>query len=219
MGRWWQRIPVRFTSRSVADRREGQGSGLLTGRESSDGVASPVASDDLGTDLIPEDVFHETVLTFLNAQISSSDVLDGKASQALGVGTASLPLTIALVNATGSDLAERPLWHWDRLPIALFALALLCYVLILVWNREIGRKPGIQFKPAMLATMTAYEETRTQPLGGRGLKSWVARYYVESMEANQAMLADKSRLVARIQTTLAVEGAALAIGAALALTL
>jgi len=56
------------------------------------------SGDDLDADIIPEQVYHDAALAFLNAQISASDGLDGKASQALTVGSAALPLTIALVN-------------------------------------------------------------------------------------------------------------------------
>lgn len=174
------------------------------------------------SDLVPEEVFHDAAFAFLNAQISSSDVLDSRASQVLSVGTASLPLTIALVNARGTTILDEPFWdrpylQYDKLPIICFFVALAAYVWILHLSREIGRKSRIEFKPLMSTMSDAFLEMQTQPLGGRGLKAWVARYYVESTNDNQQLLYEKSRMVSRIQLVLVVEGVALTLGATLAL--
>ncbi len=179
---------------------------------------SPSTDDfDLDADIIPEQVYHDAALAFLSAQIRSSEGLDGKASQALTVGSAALPLTIALVNvarASGSDAAVVSL---DGVPLVLFIVALVFYLAILLLNFRIGFVGVMQFEPAMDELRRNYRAQRRQPLAGRGLKDWVADAYIESAEANALLLKRKIRLISLTQSALALEGAALALGAAWAL--
>ncbi len=149
--------------------------------------------------------------------MSFSEGLDGKASQALTVGSAALPLTIVLVNvarASGSDTAVVSL---EGVPLVLFIVALVCYLAILLLNLRPGLISAIEFKPEMHDLRRNYLLQRRQPLAGRGLKGWVTDAYIESSEENRILLIRKARLVYYVQLALSLEGATLAIGAAWAL--
>lgn len=175
---------------------------------------APSSGSDLDADIIPEEVYHDAALAFLNAQISSSDVLDGKASQALTVGSAALPLTIALVNvarATGTDTAVVSI---EGVPGVLFVLALVFYLAILLLNLRLGQVSRIEFKPEMHDLKRNYQSQRRLPLAGRGLKGWGTDAYIDSTETNKILIQRKIRIVSLIQSALALEGAALATGAA-----
>ena len=188
------------------------------------GDAEPVLSgssgtgeSDLDADIIPEQVYHDAALAFLSAQIRSSEALDSKASQALTVGSAALPLTIALVNvarATGSDTAVVSL---AGVPLVLFIVALVCYLAILLLNLQLGLISAIEFKPEMHDLRRNYLLQRREPLAGRGLRGWVTDAYIESSEDNRVLLVRKARVVFYVQLALSLEGASLAVGAAGAL--
>lgn len=182
-----------------------------------DPTSSPAAvpdESDLDADIIPEQVYHDAALTFLNAQISASDGLDGKASQALTVGSAALPLTIALVSVARASGADAPVVSLEGAPRVLFVLALVFYLAVLLLNLRLGFVGGIQFEPSMDELKGNYRSQRRQSLAGRGLKDWVADAYVESAKVNEALLKRKIRIVSLIQSALALEGASLALGAA-----
>lgn len=171
-------------------------------------------TSDLDADIIPEQVYHDAALAFLSAQISSSDGLDGKASQALTVGSAALPLTIALVNVARASGSDTTVVSLQGVPLVLFIVALICYLAILLLNLRLGQVSWIEFKPEMHDLRRNYLLQRRQPLAGRGLKGWVTDAYIDSTETNKILLTRKIRLVSLIQLALALEGAALAIGAA-----
>jgi hypothetical protein len=181
---------------------------------STDDPGEPPRADD---DILPEIVYHDAALAFLETQMSASDVLDGRAAQALTVGSAALPLTIALVNvarpAGSGDLSL----SLTTVPTALFVVALLCYLAILGSYLRLGRISRLEYRPDMQSLRRNFLAQRTQDLGGRGLKSWVADAYVDSIEVNAIVLDRKSRWVFYAQLALALEGASLAIGAAWAL--
>ena len=176
-----------------------------------------LGASDLDADIIPEQVYHDAALTFLSAQMSFSEGLDGKASQALTVGSAALPLTIVLVNvarASGSDTAVVSL---EEVPLVLFIEALVCYLAILLLNLRPGLISAIEFKPEMHDLRRNYLLQRRQPLAGQGLKGWVTDAYIESSEKNRILLIRKARLVFYVQLALSLEDAPVAIGAAWAL--
>lgn len=128
------------------------------------------SEDDLNADIIPEQVYHDAALAFLNAQISTSDGLDGKASQALTVGSAGLPLTIALVNVARASGAGTTVVSLEVVPRELFVLALVFYLAILLLNLRLGQIGGFEFKPEMHDLRRNHLTQRRQPLAGRGLK-------------------------------------------------
>ncbi len=168
-------------------------------------------------DQFPEQVYHDAALAFLGTQISASDALDSKASQALTVGSAALPLTIALVNvARSAGMGFTPL-TLDVVPQVLFVLALVFYLSILVLNLRLGQVSRLEYRPDMMELRQTFLAARRHPLAGRGLQRWVADAYVDSTVVNRGLLQRKLRIVSVIQIALALEGAALTIGAAWAL--
>lgn len=132
----------------------------------------------------------------------------------LAVGSAALPLTIALVSVARASGADAPVVLLEGAPHVLFVLALIFYRAILLLNLRLGLISAIEFKPEMHDLRRNYLAQRRQPLAGRGLRGWVANAYIESAKANGVLLKRKSRLVSLIQSALALEGAALALGAA-----
>lgn len=113
--------------------------------------APDLTGSDLDADTIPEQVYHDAALAFLDAQISASDGLDGKASQALTIGSAALPLTIALVSVARASGAGTPVVSLEGVPSVLFVLALVYYLAILILILRLGRISRIEFKPEMHA--------------------------------------------------------------------
>jgi hypothetical protein len=180
-------------------------------------LAAVPDESDLDADIIPEQVYHDAALTFLNAQISASDGLDGKASQALTVGSAALPLTIALVSVARASGADAPVVSLEGAPRVLFVLALIFYLAILLLNLRLGLISAIEFKPEMHDLRRNYLAQRRQPLAGRGLRGWITDAYIDSSEENRSLLVRKAKLVFYVQLALSLEGASLAIGAAWAL--
>ncbi|HEV2527020.1 MAG TPA: hypothetical protein VGT61_01000 [Thermomicrobiales bacterium] len=177
--------------------------------------AAPVEAPD--PDQFPEQVYHDAALAFLSTQISASDALDSKASQALTVGSAALPLTIALVNVARSAGVGFTSLTLDVVPQVLFVLALVFYLSILVLNLRLGQVSRLEYRPDMMELRQTFLAERRHPLAGRSLQRWVADAYVDSTVANRNLLQRKIRLVSVIQIALALEGAALTIGAAWAL--
>ncbi len=118
------------------------------------------SGDDLDADIIPEQVYHDAALAFVNAQISASDGLDGKASSALTLGSVALPLTIALVSVAHASGAGTAVVSLDGVPRVLFVLALVFYLAILLLNLRLGFIGGIQFEPAMDKLQRNYQVQR-----------------------------------------------------------
>ena len=176
-----------------------------------------LGASDLDADIIPEQVYHDAALAFLNAQISASDGLDSRASQALTVGSAALPLTIALVSVARANGTATDVVSLESVPRVLFVLALVFYLAILLLNLRLGRVSRIEFRPEMRDLRRNYLAERRQPLAGRGLKGWITDAYIESSEVNEILLQRKTRIVFYVQLALSLEGASLAIGAAWAL--
>lgn len=168
-----------------------------------------VSGDDTIPNIVPEQVYHDAALANLNTQVSSSDVLDNKASQSLTVGSAALPLTFALVNAGRTILDEPDLADWS---IRFFIAAIAFYGLILVFNVVVSCMRGISFRPDIETLQRVLPDYLDDPLGGRVLKAWVADEYLASISRNRRFLRWKARWVWVIQISLAFEGAALGLG-------
>lgn len=149
-------------------------------------------------DIPPEQVYHDAALTTLTAQLSSNDVLDGRASNSLTIGSTALPVTFTLLNLTRDPGASLNLGTVDT---AFICLALVFYVAIIVINGAVSRlnNQGIKYGPD-LATLRHHVPTYvSQPYGGRALKNWVADEYLASTARNDEFLRRKARYVYRAQ--------------------
>lgn len=154
------------------------------------------------TDPLPEQVYHDAARHFLDAQITSFNLLDTRASQIFSVGSVALPLTFALLNL-GSNRVEIPTGaKWT-----LFA-GLLVYLVLLICVFVAGTVRTLDYRPNIV-TLRGYSEE----LPGAALLRWAANEYQESTERNKESLARKSRWVGAATFLLYIEGALLAIAA------
>jgi len=155
---------------------------------------------------LPEQVYHDAARHYLDAQISSFNVLDTRSGQIFSVGSVALPLTFALLNL-GSNQVEIP-----RLAIWALEAGLVVYAWLLFCVVRAGLIGELEYRPDM-STLRGYSEE----LPGVPLLRWVANEYQESTERNKRDLARKSRWVGKANIALYVEGVLLAVAAFLTL--
>lgn len=179
----------------------------------------PEATDDridqsaIPADIPPEQVYHDAALTTLTAQLSSNDVLDGRVSNSLTVGSTALPVTFTLLNLTRDPGESLSLGTADTIFIC---LALVFYVGIIVINGAVSRlnNQGIKYGPDLTTLKHHVPAYVAQPYGGRALKNWVANEYLASTGKNDEFLQRKARYVYRAQLCQHIEVAILTFWAA-----
>ncbi len=100
----------------------------------------------------------------LDAHITSTDILDGRATAALGTGSTVLPVTIGLLNLvrSGQPLSQDTLY--------LVQIALVAYVLLLVSALIVFLIPNLSFRPN-IETLKGYAALGYE---GTALRRWVA---------------------------------------------
>lgn len=164
---------------------------------------------DKDTDPLPEQVYLEAARHFLDVQISTYDVLDGRAVQTFSIGSVVLPVTFALLNL-GSAEVTISLIAVGALCGALFVyLALLfCVIKASTIIRALEYRPNIQ-------TLRSHSDQYS----GKTLLRWVANEYEESIQDNAGVLARKSQWVGFASIALYVEGLLLSTAAILTLLL
>jgi hypothetical protein len=154
------------------------------------------------TDPLPEQVYHDAARHYLDAQLSSFDLLDTRSGQIFSVGSVALPLTFALLNL-GSNRVDIPTGaKWMLLA------GLGVYILLLVCVFIAGTVRSLQYRPNIFALRQYSEE-----LPGAALLRWVGNEYQESTENNKIALRRKSWWVGAATFLLYIEGALLAIAA------
>ncbi len=156
-------------------------------------------------------MYHDAAFALLSAQVGSNDALDGKASQALTIGSTALPLTFALLNLTRSpaDTNRLTLGTADTIFVT---VAILFYLGIIACNVRISvlNNRGLEFRPKPGLLRDYVPSYAAKPYGGRALKGWVADEYLASTIENDTFLQGKARYVFRAQFCQQVELAILA---------
>jgi hypothetical protein len=154
----------------------------------------------------PADVFYEAAARFLDAQISTGDVLDNKNANAFSVGSTVLPLTFGFLSLGSTNvptIAE----------IAL-GLALFFYLLLLIFAFRASLIRALEYRPD-IPTLHKHSGSFV----GDDLRGWVAREYMASTEGNQPILERKARWVGAATVALYLESLALSVAALLTLLL
>jgi len=151
---------------------------LIPDQRSSD----PESPDGDGTNLLPEEVYHDAAQHFLDVQISTHDLLDNKTSQTLSVGSVVLPVTFVLLNLSSRDVPVVALWA--------LGLALGSYIALLVCAGRAGLIRGVQYRPD-IKTLRNYSNQYSANV----LKRWVADEYLASIDENKHVLITKARWV------------------------
>lgn len=153
-------------------------------------------------DPLPEQVYHDAIRHYLDAQISSFDLLDTRSSQIFSVGSVALPLTFALLNLGTNSLDIPTGAKWTLLA------GLGVYLLLLVCVSIAGAVRGLQYRPDGKALREYSEE-----LPGAALLRWIANEYEESTTRNKRSLKFKSWWIGAATFPLYIEGALLAVAA------
>lgn len=152
------------------------------------------------TDPLPEQVYHDAARHFLDAQLTSFNLLDTRASQIFLVGSVALPLTFALLNLGSNRVVIPTGAKWTLLA------GLVVYLLLLICVFIAGTVRSLDYRPS-ISTLRGYSEE----LPGAALLRWTANEYQESTEKNKGALSKKSRWVGAATFLLYIEGALLAI--------
>jgi hypothetical protein len=158
-------------------------------------------SIDAGTDAASADqVLFDATQRLLDTHVSSSDVLDARATTMLSTGSTVLPVTIGLLNLVkdGAALSESTR-HCVEIALSAY-VALLISVLTIFWIRNLSFRPNIE-------TLKGYAD---QGYDGAALRRWVAEEYVGSIEENRTRLLWKSRVAFVVVVALIIEALALA---------
>lgn len=135
----------------------------------------------------------------LDVHVSSSDVLDSRATAALRTGTTVLPVTIGLLNlVTNGQSLSNGTKHFVE-------AALLSYVVLLVSVLTTFGIRNLSFRPN-IETLKGYV---AQGYDGVTLRRWVAEEDTRSVEENRTRLLWKGR-VAFVVAALIAEALALA---------
>lgn len=153
------------------------------------------------TDTTPEDVYHDAARHFLDVQIGTLDILDGKAAQAFSVGSVVLPVTFALLNL-GSATNTPTIAEWA------LGSALTFYVVLLICASQASRSRELQYRPHVPTL-----EKHSQNYAGKTLKRWVADEYERSILANGEVLQKKGVWVGIATVALHLEALSLSIAA------
>jgi hypothetical protein len=158
-------------------------------------------SIDSGKDAASADqVLFDATQRLLDTHVSSSDVLDGRATTTLSTGSTVLPVTIGLLNLlkNGQSLSIGTR-HCVKVALAAYVV-LLISVLTIFLIRNLSFRPNIE-------TLRGYTD---QGYDGATLRRWVAEEYVRSIEENRTRLLWKSRVAFVVTVALIVEALALA---------
>jgi len=163
---------------------------LLVGQPPVGNIPTPLT---IGDDVTPEEVLHDAAARFLDAQISTLDVLDNRTVGIFTVASTILLLTFGLFDLTTDAVSDRATW--------LLRGALASYVLLLLFAWRGSRIRALEFRPN-LATLLEHSQT----LYGTLLRRWVAIEYIQSTEINMKNLQEKARWVGAASSLLFVEG-------------
>ncbi len=155
-------------------------------------------------DPLPESVFHDAAVRFLEVQFSVNNLLDTRNGTTFSVGSTILPVTVGLLNLGTTRIPDSA--------IVCLVVALGCYVLLLGCSWRASAIRGLEHRPH-LPTLGTYVEDYF----GRALQRWVAQEYLKSTEANRNILAVKGRWLGVASALLYVEGFFLSIAALLTL--
>lgn len=158
-------------------------------------------SADAGNDAASADqVLFDATQRLLDAHVSSSDMLDGRATTALSTGTTVLPVTIGLLNLvkSGQSLSNGTKHFVEA--------ALLSYVVLLVSTLTTFGIRNLSFRPN-IETLQGYV---AQGYDGITLRRWVAEEYTRSIEENRTRLLWKGRVAFAVILALIAEALALA---------
>lgn len=151
-------------------------------------------SSDAGADAPSADqIYYEVAARFLDAQVGTSDVLDTKSAGILQVGSTILPLTFGLLAVSGRTLPTTT--------VALLVLALLAYIVLLVFGWRASAIRAIEYRPRL-----ANLQEHSQGVDGTVLRRWVSEEYAASTATNRPVLLRKARYVGVANTALFVEG-------------
>ena len=152
--------------------------------------------------LRPIAVYHDAVLKRLDIQIGRWDQLNGKAHNALSIGSAILPITFGLLGVSAYDvpLAAK----------AFLVLAVVAYFVLIGCSWFIL---GTTSRIAIGApTSVLHQHLEEGIYTGDGLQLWVAEEYDSSTRQNESALFRKATYVGRANYALYAESALLAIG-------
>ncbi len=138
-------------------------------------------------------MLHDAAARYLDAQISTLDVLDNRTVGIFTVASTIRLLTFGLFDLTTDVVSERATW------LLRGALASYLFLLLFAWRGS--RIRAFEFRPD-LATLLEHSQT----LEGNLLRRWVAIEYIQSTEINKANLQNKARWVGVASSLLFVEG-------------
>lgn len=132
---------------------------LLVGQQpGQNALPSPIISDEI----TPEEVLHDAAARFLDAQISTLDVLDNRTVGIFTVASTILLLTFGLFDLRTAVISERATW--------LLRGAHASYVVLLLFAWRGSRIRALEFRPN-LATLLEHSQTLEGNLLRRGWQS------------------------------------------------
>ena len=143
--------------------------------------------------ITPEEVFYTAASRFLDVQVSTNDVFDSRSTAAFATGLTVLPVTFGLLRLSSVEI--------PRLTLALLAISLLMFVMLLFCVWRASRLRVLEFRPDM---RTLEDNSTLAP--GETLRRWVASEYLASTEINTPLLERKGIWVGRAVTALYAEG-------------
>ncbi len=142
-------------------------------------------------------------------QLSTSDTLDGKATQYLSTGSLALTITLALLNL---DLRGEGEISFGTKCLLGFALA--CFAATLFCAYQASRQRGLEYRPNIMTL-----KTNSESYSGIVLKQWVANEYEASIRENTGVLRKKARWVGLELTAVSMESVVLVLAVAATLLL
>jgi hypothetical protein len=149
----------------------------------------------------PIAVYHDAALKRLDIQIGRWDQLDGKAHNALSIGSAILPITFGLLGVSSFDV---PLGAK-----VILVLAVVAYFVLLGCSWLILRTTSRMAVGAPMSVLHQYLEEGIYT--GDGLLLWVDEEYDSSTRQNEGTLFRKTTYVGRANFALYAESTLLAI--------